>query len=128
VHPRHRIPHVSLLALGAVAMAACFMELRDIIAALVVIRIAVQFLLQTVGVMVLRVRRPELPRPFRMWLYPLPALLATFGFTYILIARKHFMREVRYAIVLVVAGVIIYMVRSWRRGEWPFTHAARAVG
>src|SRR5437762_600839 len=88
VHPRGRFPYVSLLALGIVAAAACFLRLQDIIAALVVIRIMVQFLLQTVGVMVLRVRRPEMPRPFRMWLYPLPALLATLGFLYVMLARK----------------------------------------
>src|SRR5213595_3821512 len=75
VHPRGRFPYVSLLALGMVAAAACFLRLQDIIAALVVIRIMVQFLLQTIGVMVLRVRRPEMPRPFRMWLYPVPAML-----------------------------------------------------
>jgi amino acid transporter len=120
VHPRHRIPFVSLLVLGVVAMAACFLQLADVIAALVVIRIMVQFLFQTVGVIVLRVRRPDLPRPFRMWLYPLPALLATAGFLFVLFERKNFMKEIRYAIVILVAGVVIYLVRSWRRREWPF--------
>jgi amino acid transporter len=120
VHPRHRIPFVSLLVLGVVAMAACFLQLADVIAALVVIRIMVQFLFQTVGVIVLRVRRPDLPRPFRMWLYPLPALLATAGFLFVLLERKNFMKEIRYAIVILVAGVVIYLVRSWRRREWPF--------
>src|SRR5437763_12897569 len=66
VHPRGRFPYVSLLALGMVAAAACFLRLQDIIAALVVIRIMLQFLLQTIGVMVLRVRHPVIPRPFRM--------------------------------------------------------------
>ncbi len=127
VHPRHHFPHVSLLALGAVAAAACFLRLQDIIAALVVIRILVQFLLQTVGVIVLRVRRPELPRPFRMWLYPLPALLATFGFLYVLIARKNFLKEVRYAVVIVVIGTLIYLVRAYRRREWPFGPGGEAA-
>ena len=125
VHPRDRFPYVSLLVLGAVAMAACFLRLEDVIAALVVIRIMVQFLFQTVGIIVLRIRRPDLPRPFRMWLYPLPALLATFGFLYVLIERKNFLREVRYAVVIIVAGVAIYLVRSWRRREWPFQLAER---
>src|SRR5262249_48441743 len=92
----------------------------DVIAALVVIRILVQFLAQIVGVIVLRVRRPDLARPFRMWLYPLPALLALTGFVYVLISRKNFLREVRYAGVLVVVGLIIYFIRSKKRGEWPF--------
>src|SRR5208283_3229366 len=78
------------------------------------------------GVMVLRVRRPDMLRPFRMWLYPLPALLAIAGFTFILVERKNFLREIRYAIVLLVMGVLIYLIRSWRRREWPF--AASVAG
>jgi len=85
----------------------------------VVIRIAVQFIAQIVGVMVLRVRRPDLKRPFKMWLYPLPALIALSGFLFVLFSRPNFMKEIRYAVVLVVLGTIIFTVRSWRKGEWP---------
>ncbi len=126
VHPVHRFPTVSLLALGIVAMLFCFLRLADVIAALVVIRILLQFIVQAVGLMVLRVRQPDLPRPFRMWLYPLPALLAIAGFLFILVARKNFLREIRYAVVILVVGLAIYLVRSWRRGEWPF--AAHSAG
>jgi amino acid transporter len=124
VHPRGRFPHVSLLALGGVTVLACFLRLADVIAALVVIRIMVQFLLQTVGVIVLRVRRPDLPRPFRMWLYPMPALLATAGFLFVLIERKNFVREVRYGVVILVVGTLIYLVRAAARKEWPFATKA----
>ncbi len=120
IHPKYRIPSVSLLVLGVAAMAASFLQLADIIAALVVIRIMLQFLFQTVGVIVLRVRRPDLPRPFRMWLYPLPALLATAGFVFVLVERPNFLKEVRYAVVIIVVGVLLYLVRSWKRREWPF--------
>jgi amino acid transporter len=85
-----------------------------------VIRILVQFLAQIVGVIVLRVRRPDLPRPFRMWLYPLPALIALGGFVYVLISRKNFLKEIRYAGVLAVVGLTIYFIRARMRGEWPF--------
>jgi amino acid transporter len=120
VHPEHRFPTVSLLALGGVAMLFCFLRLADVIAALVVIRILLQFIVQAVSVMVLRRRQPDLPRPFRMWLYPVPALLAIAGFLFILVARKNFLQEIRYAVVILVLGLAIYLVRSWRRGEWPF--------
>ena len=124
VHSRYHIPHVSLLALGIVAACACFLRLQDIIAALVVIRILLQFLLQTVGVIVLRVRRPDLPRPFRMWLYPVPAMLATFGFLFVAIERKGFLQQVRYAAVILIAGIVIYLIRSARRHDWPFLQDA----
>src|SRR5579864_7578683 len=87
VHPEYRFPYVSLVSLGVVAAVFCFLRLADVIAALVVIRIMLQFLVQAIGVIVLRVRRPDLPRPFRMWLYPLPALIASIGFGYILFVR-----------------------------------------
>src|SRR6266571_2687848 len=86
----------------------CFFSLADVISALVVIRILLQFLLQAVGVIVLRIRRPEMPRPFRMWLYPVPAILAMIGFSYIVTKRHDSLKEIRYAAVILVVGLIIY--------------------
>ena len=123
VHPVHRFPHVSLLALGVVGAAFCFLRLKDAIAALVVIRLVLQFLVQAIGSIVLRFRRPELARPFRMWLYPLPALLATGGFLFILFARPGWQKEMRYAVVILVTGVLIYVVRAWKESAWPFLAA-----
>src|SRR5882762_4562457 len=120
VHPVHRFPYVSLLALGVVAAAFCFLRLKDAIAALVVIRIIIQFLVQAVGLIVLRIRRPEMPRPFRMWLYPLPALLASAGFLFILFNRVNWQKEVRYAAIILLTGILIYMIRAWKDSEWPF--------
>jgi amino acid transporter len=84
-----------------------------------------QFLTQAIGLIVLRIRRPDLPRPYRMWLYPLPALFASVGFVFILVARTNSMKQIRYALAILVSGIAIYLVRSWRNGEWPF--AARAA-
>jgi len=116
----YRFPHVSLLALGVVAAAFCFLRLKDAIAALVVIRLILQFLVQAVGVILLRLWRPEMPRPFRMWLYPAPALLAAAGFLFILFKREHWQKEVRYAAVILLTGIVIYMIRAWQDSEWPF--------
>jgi APA family basic amino acid/polyamine antiporter len=126
VHPVYRFPHISLLALGVVAAAFCFLRLRDAIAALVVIRLILQFLVQAVGVIVLRITRPEMPRPFRMWLYPVPALLAIAGFLFILFGRPNWEKEVRYAALILLTGVIIYMVRAWKESEWPFVRQTEA--
>jgi len=128
VHPVHKFPYVSLLALTGVAAVFCFLRLADLIAALIVIRIVLQFLMQTIGVIVLRVRQPDMPRPFRMWLYPVPALVAAVSFLFILISRRDFLREVRYAGVILVVGVVIYGVRSWRRQEWPFGERSVVAG
>ena len=128
VHPVYQFPYVSLLALAGVAALFCFLRLADLIAALVVIRIVLQYLVQAVGVIVLRIRRPEMARPFRMWLYPVPALVAAGSFVFILISRAGFLREIRYAAVILMVGIAVYCVRAWRRQEWPFGSGALAVG
>jgi amino acid transporter len=120
VHPVYQFPYVSSLALAGVAALFCFLRLADLIAALVVIRIILQFLVQSIGVIVLRIRRPEMPRPFRMWLYPVPALVAAGSFVFILVSRTGFLREIRYAAVILIVGIVVYCVRAWRRREWPF--------
>ena len=93
-------------------MLLCFVSLGELIAALVVLRTLVQFLLQHVGVMALRRRQPDLKRPFRIWLYPLPPVLAMLGFAYILLARPHFERELGMAVVVVIVGAGAYWVRG----------------
>jgi len=114
VHPKHGFPHVSLLTLGGVAMCFCLFRLADVVTALVVIRVMVQFLAQTIGIIVLRSRRPELPRPFRMWLYPVPAVLAFLGFVYLLIMRPKSIESIRVAIALILVGTILFAVRQSR--------------
>src|SRR5262249_24703890 len=118
--PVYHFPHISLLALGGVSILFCFFPLADVISALVVIRILLQFILQAIGVIVLRIRKPDLPRPFRMWLYPLPAILALAGFAYIVVKRHDALKEIRYAAVILIAGLAIYAVRAFRNQEWPF--------
>jgi APA family basic amino acid/polyamine antiporter len=120
LHARHKFPNVSLLALGAVATVFCFFNLSQVIAALVAIRILLQYVLQQVGVIVLRVREPGMQRPFRMWLYPLPPLFALAGFLFILFSRADASREMIYAAVIAATGTGLYLLRAYGRREWPF--------
>lgn len=108
---RGGFPLVSLVVLGAVACLCCFLSLADVIAALVVLRILLQFALQHVGVLLWRKRCPEAPRPFRMWLYPLPPILALCGFAYIIVSRVHSAREVILAAILAFAGTLVFITR-----------------
>jgi amino acid transporter len=111
LHPTRGFPYVSLLTLAGAACVFCFFSLADVIAALVVLRILLQFALQHIGVIVLRIRRPEMRRPFRMWLYPLPPLLALVGFGYIVVSRPNFDRELLLVGFVVVAGTIVFAGR-----------------
>ncbi|HEY7838585.1 MAG TPA: APC family permease [Terriglobales bacterium] len=112
LHPRGHFPNVSMLWLGGVAALCCFFSLVDVIAALVVIRIALQFLVQAIGLIVLRVRRPDLPRPFKMWWYPVPVVLAILGFIYVLFARTHSIVQLRFAMVILLVGLAVYGARE----------------
>jgi amino acid transporter len=120
VHPRHQIPHRSLVALGLVATCFCFLPLMKVITLLVITRILLQFLPQQVGVMLLRIQRPEMVRPFRMPLYPLPPLAAIAGFLFMLVNRSHAWDELAVAAGIAVSGTLIYLVRARRLRQWPF--------
>jgi len=120
VHPKHGIPHRSLVALGLVGAFFCFFSLVDVITMLVVTRILLQFFLQQSGVMLLRVYKPELERPFRMPLYPLPPLAAMAGFVFILANRTHALWGLEMAGGIAVSGTMIYIFRAHRLKQWPF--------
>jgi amino acid transporter len=120
LHPRGGFPANVMLLLGGIACICCFFDLKAIIAALVALRIVLQFLLQQVGVVLLRRRRPEMPRPFRIWLYPLPVIFATLGFLFVLASRAHAGREIAAALVVTVSGVIVYLRRARRDAAWPY--------
>jgi amino acid transporter len=108
---------VSLLTLGAIAAVCCFFSLAHVIAALVVVRIVMQFSLQHVGVMLLRRRRPEMKRPFRMWMYPVPPILALIGFAYIVFVRRGSARELMIAAAVVMAGTVVFVLRARGKSE-----------
>jgi APA family basic amino acid/polyamine antiporter len=123
VHPRHGIPHRSLLALGAVAMLFCMFTLTQVITISVITRILLQFFPQQVGVMLLRVQRPEMARPFKIPFYPLPPLIAMGGFFFLLVNRSHALGGLAIASGIGVLGTLIYIVRARRLGQWPFAGA-----
>jgi amino acid transporter len=120
LHPKHNFPHRSLVTLGLVAAFFCFFTLSQVIALLVVIRILLQFLLQQIGVIWLRYKQPELARPFRIPLFPLPPLIAMAGFIYVLVYRPNPLVELGAAAAIAASGTLIYMIRARSRREWPF--------
>jgi amino acid transporter len=126
VHPKHGIPHRSLVALGLIAACFCFFSLAQVITMLVITRILLQFFLQQAGAILLRIQRPELARPFRMPLYPLPPLVAMAGFVFILANRAHALGGLGVAAAIAVSGTLVYAIRARRLGQWPFArHSGR---
>jgi amino acid transporter len=111
LHPKLRIPMRSLLTLGGVTMLCCIFRLQEVITTLVVVRILFQFLLQGTSTLLPKHREERKMRGFRMPLYPLPVLLALGGFVFILFSRPNFLREMRTAGLILIAGAAVYGYR-----------------
>jgi amino acid transporter len=88
VHPNLAIPHISLLFVGILTLVWSFFGLQTVIDALVTTRILEQFVAQCFGVVLLRWKDPDRPRPYRMWLYPLPCALALVGWLYMYLSAR----------------------------------------
>ena len=50
-------------------------------------------------------------RPFRMWLYPVPAVLAFLGFVYVVVMRPKSLESIRLAVLVVIVGTVLFWVR-----------------
>jgi basic amino acid/polyamine antiporter, APA family len=122
VHPRQKFPTMSVLLLGCLAGLFCIFQLKDLVSALVVIRIMLLFAVQAVGAVVWRATNPTQGRPFRMWLYPLPIIVTLAGFALVLYDKRGlFLRGLLFAGV----GIALFLVRSAGRREWPFASLSR---
>ena len=95
-------------------MAASFGSLDTVITALLTSRILVQFIAQIFALDHLRRRRPEIARPFRMWLYPLPSAIALLGWTYIFLTSGW--KFAGFGLLTLALGVVAYAI--WKR-FWP---------
>jgi len=118
LHPTKDFPYVSLLVLGAISIVAGFFSLGTVIDALIITRILVQFMGQVFGLILLRRRAPELPRPYRMWLYPLPALVALLGWIFLFATTQ--VRVILFGLGVLALGCVTFLIWSWKTQRWPF--------
>jgi amino acid transporter len=108
VHPTKHFPHVSLVTLGAIAVPFCFFSLGQIVSWLILVQIASQFVWQCAGVVLLRRYRRDIPQPFVMWLYPVPALVALALWVCVFVSAPF--SGILFAIGFVAAGMVAYFV------------------
>ncbi|PYP37406.1 MAG: amino acid permease [Gemmatimonadetes bacterium] len=118
LHPTGQFPHVSLLVLGVIAIACSALSLGAVIDALLVTRIVVQFIGQIGAVVLLRRHRPDLPRPYRIWLYPLPLAIALVGWVFLFATTQPPILLLGF--VALAGGVAGFALWSWRGRTWPF--------
>lgn len=118
LHPTKHFPHVSLVVLGGLAFVfSVILSLKFAIAGILAVRLIVQFIGQAVGVMLLRRRWGPERFPFKMWLYPVPAVLTMIGWAWLFwqtgAARK-------WGLLEIALGVVAYLIWSWDKKQWPF--------
>jgi amino acid transporter len=122
LHPTKGFPHISLLVLGVLSILSGYVSLGTVIDALIVTRIIVQFMGQIVGLMLLRKNAPAMERPYRMWLYPVPALVALAGWIFLFATTD--LRVIGFGVGALVLGCMAFLIWSRRAGTWPFVVAA----
>jgi basic amino acid/polyamine antiporter, APA family len=113
VSPRFNSPSVAIglaTALGVVyVLENDFAQLADKF----ILGIWPFYALSVAGVFVLRRRRPDLPRPYRVWGYPIvPALFLLASAGLILNALVTDPRNTGVTLLIILAGVPVYWVRS----------------
>ncbi len=118
LHPSQGFPYVSLVVLGVISIVAGLVSLGTVIDALITMRILVQFIGQIGAVTLLRRRAPDMPRPYRMWLYPLPSLVALLGWIFIFATTPPLV--IAFGLVALLLGVLCFGAWSWKGRTWPF--------
>lgn len=121
LHPRHNFPYVSLLVIGAISIVCSFFSLGTVIDALIALRILVQFIGQIVAVSLLRKNAPQLHRPYKIWLYPVPSLVALIGWLFIYMTLDLWI--ILYSLLALAVGVISFLLWSRFTSRWPFQTA-----
>ena len=121
LHPTKPFPYISLLVVGVVSIVCSFFSLGVVIDALITTRILVQFIAQIGAVSLLRRQKGD-RATYRMWLYPLPSLLALAGWIFVFATSD--VRVILFGLGTLLLGVVVFMAWSRHARRWPF--AARA--
>jgi amino acid transporter len=118
LHPTKNFPHFSLLLLGGMAIVCSFFPLDLVIEALLTTRILVQFIGQIGAVILLRRGAPEMKRPYRIWLYPVPAFMALLGWLFVFLTNS--LKPLLIGAGTLALGVICFLAWSGMTRRWPF--------
>ncbi len=111
LHPTKNFPYISLLVLGGLAF--CFsllFKLKDVITAIIVMRILVQFISQSVGLIALHYRSKKLRLPYKMPLFPIPAILGIFVWLFVFLSSDW--QYIVGALGIIVSGLILYFIKE----------------
>ncbi|WP_285481454.1 APC family permease [Amycolatopsis sp. NBRC 101858] len=118
LHPKLNLPTAGVLTMGAITIIGSLFTLTDVINAAVATLVIIQSLAQVAAIWTLRRRQPELKRPYRQWLYPVPTLLALVGWVYIYVSATPL--SIGLSLGWIAVGAIAYLVYAKAENTWPF--------
>ncbi|MEU6854604.1 APC family permease [Actinacidiphila alni] len=127
LHARHRFPVWGLATMGVITAIGFLIgrhtDLATLIQLLTTVMIIVQSLAQVLALTVLRRRQPGLRRPYRMWLYPVPGIVALVGWLVIYgYADKNSpgRHPIEWSLAWVALGCVAFALWSRYEKVWPF--------
>lgn len=111
VHPKYHFPHFSLLAVGGVGFIfSLLFRLGDVITAILAMRILVQFVSQAVGVIAWNYNHSGGERPYKMPLFPLPAIISIIAWLFIYLTIKP--GFIIASLGIIGLGIVVYFIRK----------------
>ena len=111
LHPTKNFPYVSLLILGAVAFVfSLLFKLKDVITAILAMRILIQFVGQSIGLLLLHKRKGKAFFKWNMPLFPLPVIIAMCLWLFVFYSTETKMMLI--ALGIIIAGLIAFIIKS----------------
>lgn len=111
VHPKHHFPHISLLAIGGLGfLFSLLFRLGEVITAILMMRILIQFISQAAGLIAWHYQKPKENRPFKMPLFPLPALISIAIWLFIFLSNE--LKFQIYGMAIIGSGTVAYFIRK----------------
>ena len=118
LHPTKGFPSAAVLSIGIISTMLCIFDLEVLLQSVSALAIITQLLPQLIAAVLIRRTRPDIHRPFRMWLYPAPVLLAFFGWLFVLSGSETNVLGIAVAVALL--GMLLDFSRAYRSKSWPF--------
>jgi len=134
LHPKHRFPTVALITMGVITAAGFFISrhlgsndktppLLVLIQLLTTVMVIVQSVSQVAALTVLRKRQPTLERPYKMFLYPVPSIIALIGWVSVYCyADKNSpgFHPIEWSLVWLALGCVAFLIWAKAEKTWPF--------
>ncbi len=115
LHPRYKTPAAGLLVQAAWATMLCISGSYGQLLDYIIFAVLIFYILTIIGLFVLRVKRPDAPRPYKALGYPvLPALYITMASWICIVLLRYKPQYTWPGLVLVLLGIPVYLFWSRR--------------